>query len=129
MTDAIYKQLQQAGPAWALTGAVIGVMAWIVRSLLTSWIAERIKLWDFITASTKTQQETAEALRAIRDNCRSCREDSVRTLRDEAAEIRKGIDERNLREIREDVHELSGSIMTRTPSPVVLDGVPSRMGR
>lgn len=128
MIDAIAKQLSQAGPAWALTGAVVAVMAWIVRSLLSSWIAERVKLWDFVTASTKAQQETAEALRAIRDNCRSCREDSLRTLRDEATEIKRAVEERNTREVRSEVRELadasrdlSEAVLSHTPAPVALE--------
>jgi hypothetical protein len=124
--DSIVTQLGKAGPAWALTAAVVGLMAWIVRSLLTSWIAERVKLWDFITASTKAQQEIADALRTIRDNCRVCREDSLRTVRDETSEIKRMIEERNSREIREDVRELSGAIMSHTPAPIV-ESIPAKV--
>jgi hypothetical protein len=128
--DAIAKQLGEAGPAWALTGAVIAIMAWIVKSLLSSWIAERVKLWDFVTASTKAQQETAEALRAIRDNCRSCREDSLRSLRDEAIEIKRAIEERNTREVRGEVRELSEALLTHPPAPVMVsEGIVSGVVR
>ena len=84
MSEAI-KELVSSGAIGATLVVVLGMLFWMVKVLIASFIKQT-------EAVIKAMGELVEASRAIRDNCRACRTDSVTSVRDAQKSIEEKID-------------------------------------
>jgi len=83
--EAALKELISSGALGAMLVVVLLMLGWLVRVLVTSFIRQTESV-------TKAMSELVEASRAIRDNCRACRTDSVSSIRDAQTGIMAHID-------------------------------------
>ena len=79
------KELASSGAIGAALVVVLGMLFWLMKVLVTN-NTEQSK------AVIKALGELVESSRAIRDNCRNCREDSVASLRDAQVSIETKIE-------------------------------------
>jgi hypothetical protein len=78
--DTAMKELINSGAIGAILAIVMLMLFWIVRVIITNTT-------DQTKAMTKGMEELVAQSRAIRDNCRTCRQDSLATLRDAESTI------------------------------------------
>jgi hypothetical protein len=85
MSEAL-KELASSGTIGAAFVVVLFMLFWMVKVLIASFVKQT-------EAVIKAMNELVEASRAIRDNCRNCRTDSLQTLRDAQVAIAKTIED------------------------------------
>lgn len=79
MTEAA-KELASSGAVGAGFVLVLMLLFWVVKVLVTNATKQ-------MDSMTKGMEELVSQSRAIRDNCLTCRSDSLATLRDAEAKI------------------------------------------
>ena len=83
--DAALKELVSSGAIGATLVVVLAMLFWMVKVLIANFVKQT-------DAITKAMDELVAASRAIRDNCLTCRQDSVGSLRDAQKAIEERID-------------------------------------
>jgi hypothetical protein len=84
MSEA-FKELINQGALGAGLVLTMATLAWIGKLLANSYVKQ-------MEATTKAMTELVEAARAIRDNCRTCRSDSLASIRDAQVAIEHKVD-------------------------------------